>query len=134
MPGAQTSTWRDTEYLVTGTQKGFVGGTITDRGKDFKSCGVAVGLAVKNVNQSTSGLVTSVTEDTVGTDISFATGETYQIFKTTAYNTKIETHYEDKRAGHKVTNTSQTEKGVLVEDIDMDEYESNVFGPGQPEK
>jgi len=132
MPGAQAETWRDTGYLATGTQKGS-GTTITDRGKDFKSCGIRAGLAVKNTTAVTSGHVVSVTEDTVVTDIAFANGATYQIFKTATYNSKLATLYVDRRSAHKVTDPSQTEKGILVEDVDVDEYESHVFGPGQPE-
>jgi hypothetical protein len=133
MPGAQAVVWRDTYALATGTQKGS-GTTITDRGKDFKSCGVRAGLAVKNTTASTSGHVVSVTEDQIVTDIAFAAGATYEIYKTTTYDSKLATHYEDKRAGRKVVNPDQTENGVLIEDLDLDEHDKNVFGPGQPWK
>ncbi len=131
MPGANARVWRDDEYLATGTQKGS-GTTITDRGKDFRSCGVYPGLAVLNTTASTSGHVVSVTEDTVVTDIAFAAGATYEIYKTATYDGKIETHFEDKRAGHKVVEKAETDNGVLIEDVDLDENEKNVFGTGQP--
>jgi hypothetical protein len=125
--------WRDTAYLATGTQKGS-GTTITDRGRDFKSCGVFEGLAVKNTTAGTSGHVVSATEDVVVTDISFANGETYEIYKTATYNTKLATIYVDRRAGRKVTDPSQTVNGILVEDDDLDREDRNAWGPGQPER
>ena len=161
MAGARAVTWRDTEYLATGTHKGGASTTITDWGKDFRSCGVRAGLALRNptttssvlltsdtglpiLNESgdpiyvqtanviTYGHVVSVTEDTVVTDISFKNGDTYEIFKTTTYNSKLATHYEDKRAGHKVVDKDEVEQGILIEDLDLDEYTTKVFGPGQP--
>ncbi len=154
MPGAITEVWRDgmadtsitwegsshthqtDDFLITGTHKGGTSTTISDRGKDFKSCGVYAGLAVKNTTDSTTGTVSSavfsVTEDTVVTDITFHVGDVYKIYKTATYNSKIATIYLDRRAGRKVTDPSQTVDGILVEDEDLDEHTKNVFGPGQP--
>ena len=131
MPGAQAEIWRDTEYLAHGTQKGS-GTTITDWGKDFKSCGVYAGLVVKNITAGTSGHVVSVTEDTVVTDIAFAAGATYEVYKTATYNSKISISYVDRRAGRKVNDPSQTINGILVEDEDLDQHNRHIFGPGQP--
>lgn len=149
MPGAVTEKWTDgmaqtsitlegttrtehtRDFLATGTQKGS-GTTITDRGKDFKSCGVFASLAVANITGSTSGLVVSATEDEVVTNITFNSGDTYEIYKTTATGTKLTTFYVDRRSGRKVTDPSQTEDGILTEDVDLDEHEKNVWGPGQP--
>lgn len=160
MPGSQAVVWRDDHYLATGTQKGS-GTTITDRGKDFKSCGVRPGLAVKNCSTASLGVlmtetlqdiltedgqqiitqlaqgvvyghVVSVTEDTVVTDIPFYVNNVYEIFKTATYNSKISTHHEDRRAGHKITDPSQTYHGVLIEDVDLDENNKNAWGPSQP--
>ncbi len=162
MPGAQSEIWRDIEYLATGTQKGS-GTTITDRGKDFRSCGVRPGLAIKNItnnpgslittedglalmtedgkflvteafvsNTITTGLIISVTEDEVVTNIPFYKGDTYEIFKTSVYNSKLATIYVDRRAGRKVNDPSQTVNGILIEDQDLDEHTRHIFGPGQP--
>jgi len=133
MPGAQAETWRDTDYLATGTQKGS-GTTITDRGKDFRSCGIYPGLSVLNTTEDTDGHVVSVTEDTVVTDITFNNGDTYEIYKTATYNSKLTTFYIDRRAGRKVNDPNQTRAGILVEDEDLDEHNRHVFGPGQPER
>jgi len=156
MPGAITEVWRDgmadtsitwegsshthqtDDFLITGTHKGGTSTTISDRGKDFKSCGVYAGLAVKNTTDSTTGAVSSavfsVTEDTVVTDITFHVGDVYKIYKTATYDSKIATIYLDRRAGRKVTDPSQTVDGILVEDEDLDEHTKQVFGPGQPER
>lgn len=158
MPNAKAEIWRDgmadtsitwdgtththqtTDFLFAGTHKGSTSTTITDRGKDFKSCGVIDGLAVKNTTDSTTGSVGSatpvlsdITEDTVVTDITFHNGDTYKIYKTATYDSKIATIYVDKRAGRKVTDPSQTVSGILIEDQDLDEEERHIFGPGQPE-
>jgi len=82
---------------------------INDPGADFRSCGVQVGSAVRNITDGSSGLVTAVTEDTVTCTLSggahnmFYYGETYAIYCTSEYNSKISMMYTDKRFGHKVT-------------------------------
>jgi len=132
MSGGVAVIHRDTDYLVTGTQKGSSSTTITDRGKDFKSCGVTAGLAVYNDTASTTGSVTSCTEDQVVTDVTFATGATYRIFKTDEYNSKISTHFTDKRYGDKVTHREELINGLKPKDRDDDEETKNVFSSGQP--
>jgi hypothetical protein len=149
MPGAQSETWEDgmantsitwdgtththhtRDFLIAGTQKG-TGTTITDPGKQFKSCGTYASLAVRNITDSTSGHIVSVTEDAAVTDITFHVTDVYEIYKTTTYGSKLATVYVDRRAGQKVNDPSQTDHGILVEDVDLDENEKNVFGPGQP--
>jgi len=131
MSGGVAVVHRDTDYLSTGTQKGS-GTTITDSGRDFKSCGVVAGLAVKNDTASTSGHVVSVTENTVTTDIAFDSGATYRIFKTTTYNSVISRHYTDRRYGDKVTKKTELINGIKPEDRDYDEDRNKVFGPSQP--
>jgi len=132
MAGGVAVIHRDTDYLATGTQKGS-GVTITDSGKDFLSCGVYAGLAVKNDTAVTSGHVVSVTEDTVITDISFANGATYRIFKTATYDSVISKHYTDRRYGDKVTKRNELINGIKPDERDWDEDQRNVFGPNQPE-
>jgi hypothetical protein len=132
---------RDTEYLATGTHKGAASLTINDPGKDFKSCGVAVGLAVKNTTDGSAGLVTAVTENTVtctlagGSLNTFTSGDTYEIYKTGTYNSKISSIYVDKRSGRKASSPSElTESGLFPEDVDLDENNEKVFGPHQPSR
>ena len=134
-------THRDTDPLATGTHKGAASLTINDPGKNLKSCGVMVGLAVKNSTDVSAGLVTAVTEDAVtctlagGSLNTFTNGDTYEIYKTAAYNTLISSIYVDKRFGHKATTRDElTESNLFPEDVDLDENGENVFGPGQPRR
>jgi len=132
MTGGVVVVHRDTDYLSTGTHKGSTSVTITDIGKDFKSCGVYAALAVYNDTDSTNGLVVSVTENTVTTDITFHNGDTYIIYKTGTYNSVISKHYTDRRFGDKVTKKTELIDGIKPKDRDWDEHRKNVFGPGQP--
>lgn len=134
-------THRDTDALATGTHKGAASLTISDPGKDFKSCGVAVGLAVRNSTDVSAGLVTAVTENTVTCTLSggslntFTSGDTYAIYKTSAYNTKLSTIYVDKRYGRRaITRAELTKDNLFPDDVDLDENGENVFGPGQPRR
>ena len=131
MSGGVQVVHRDTDYLCTGTQKGS-GTTITDHGRDFKSCGVKAGLAVYNDTASTTGHVVSCTEDAVVTDVAFNLGATYRIFKTTTYNSVISKHFTDRRYGDKVTHQWELQDGLKQRDRDYDETHRHVFGPGQP--
>lgn len=139
MKGGTAEIHRDTEPLFTGTHKGASGGLVLrDGGQRFASLGVIVGLAIKNDTDGSSGLVTAVTDDTVtctlagGTHNTWSTGDTYNIYKTAAYNTKISTIYTDQIYGQKVTHPKELHKGYLVDDVDLDEERKNVFVPGQP--
>lgn len=114
--------------------------TIYDPGQDFKSCGVSVGVAIRNVTDGSSGLVTAVTEDTVtctlsgGTNNAFTYGDTYAIYCTATYNSIISTTHTDKRYGRKATDKNQLIGRLFPKDIDFDEYGEKVFSPGQPRK
>lgn len=139
MAGA-TETHRDIYPLFESTHKGASGGlTLRDPGACFKSCGALVGSAIYNETDASNGLITVVTEDEVtctlagGSLNTWSNGDTYQIYATSAYNTKISSIQTDRRAGHKVTNKSDlTDEGYLPEDVDLDQDDKNVFGPGQP--
>ncbi len=137
--GAAAEVHRDTDYLFTGTHKGASGTLIlSDNGKYFASLGVMVGLAIANDTDGSSGLVTAVADNTVtctlsgGTANTWTTGDTYYIYKTAAYNTKISTTYTDKIYGQKVTDPAQLYKGQLADDADLDIDHDHVWGPGQP--
>jgi len=131
----------DDEYLATGTHKGADGGLILrNKGADFKSCGITIGVAIQNDTDSSAGLVTAVTEDTVtctltgGTNNTWTNGDTYYIFKTAAEDTFISAIYADRRFGRKVVKGDiLTEKGFFPDDEDLDQDTNEVFGPGQPE-
>ncbi len=123
----------DTDPLADGTQKNPTGGsTILNGQQDFYSCGVRVGLAVRNTTTNTSGHVTAVTEDYVICDITFAYLDEYEIYKTTTYNSTISRTLTDKRYGFKTTDRAEMVDGLFPDDIDVDEHEHHVFGPGQP--
>jgi hypothetical protein len=125
----------DDEPLYTGKHVGATGTSILKQGADFKSCGVRAGLAVYNDTAGTHGLVVSVTEDAVVTTITFTNGNTFSIYKTSAKDTLISQISTDLRYGGKVERkTELNDLGLKPDDVDVDETERDVFGPGQPER
>lgn len=145
MSGYPTTHIDDVDYpLMTGTHDGADGAAILqDKGADFKSCGVDpdVGQLVKNTTDGSEGAVTAVTEDTItctlagGTNNTWSNGDTYAILKTGTEDTVLSTQYGDRRFGRKVTHEDQlTEDGYLLDDVDLDQDDDEVFGPGQPER
>ena len=132
----------DDEYLATGTHKGADGGLVlNNQGADFLSCGITIGVAIQNNDDSSAGLVTAVTEDTVtctlagGSNNTWTNGDTYYIFKTAAEDTFISSLNVDRRYGRKVVKGDiLTERGHFPEDVDLDENSEKVFGPNQPER
>jgi hypothetical protein len=137
MAGGVASTLRDTDPMFQGTHKGGTGLTLIDAA-DFWSCGASPGLAVYNVTDGSNGLIVSASESAVvttlagGTLNTWSAGDVYRIYKTGAYDSVISTHYEDRRYGHKVVNPSELVDGIKPDEIDVDEHERNVFGPGEP--
>ena len=129
--------------LMTGTHKGAdAASVLSDPGADFRSCGVDpnVGQLVLNDTDSSEGVVTAVTEDTVTVSLSggsndyWDNGDTYIILKTGTEDAVISSHWTDRRFGMKVTDPAQlNQEGVFPENADLDEYEDEVWGPGQPE-
>jgi hypothetical protein len=140
--GAVAEVHLDSEPLVQGTVQ--VGGTatFTDRRQEFRSCGVDPGLSLycENVMDGSAGTVTGADEHTVTCALSggsanvWAAGDAYKIYKTSTKDSEISKIWIDRRAGRKVTGKDRLEKGILPEDIDLDEYRDNIFGPGQPER
>ena len=59
-------------------------------------------------------------------------GDTYEIYLTDTEDSVISSIWTDKRFGRR-TDKTKLYKGLRKEDIDLDEYKKNVFGPGQPE-
>jgi hypothetical protein len=140
MSGGVAEVKRDTDYLVAGTYAGASGLTVRDSSKQFKSCGVVVGLAVRNTTDGSSGLITAVGEDyftctlSGGTNDAFTADDLYEIYMTSSYNSIKSRHYVDRRYGHKFVNPNDLIEGIKIDEIDVDEYESKVFGPDQPWK
>jgi len=130
MSGGVARLLRDTDPLIAGTQPGS-GYTITAP-KDFKSTGAVVGLAIKNITAGTSGHLTVVSETSITADISFALADEYEIYCTPTYNSVLGRWLEDRRFGHKTTNRAELTDGLFPDDIDVDENQRHVFGPGQP--
>ena len=136
MAGGTREVHRDSDYMATGTHKGAdSSASLWDKGKDFKSCGVAVGLAIYNTTQSTNGLVTAVTEDTVTDDTNtWDNGDTYETYKTAAKDGLISSIWTDVSRGWK-SDKRELQKGWRKEDLDIDRKKpGRVFGEGQPEK
>lgn len=130
---------KDDSPLFDGTHKGADSSTfLFDPGADFKSCGAMVGSVIYNDTSGAHGLITSVTEDTVEVTLSSGSynhwnkGDEYSIYATATKDGKISKIYTDKRYGRKVTEKKQLVGGLFPEDIDLDEYNDEVFGPGQP--
>jgi hypothetical protein len=105
--------------------------------QQFKSCGAAIGAAIRNVTQSTAGHITAVTETTVTSDnaVTWNRNDVCAIYITATAGSRISSIETDRRFGQKVTNKSElNEFGYKPEDTDIDETERNVWGEGQPEK
>lgn len=131
---------KDDDPFATGTHKGpDASADLIVRGADFKSCGVQVGVLIKNTTDGSSGETTAVTENSVsatlagGTDNAWDYDDEYEIYITDAENSLISSIYVDKRYGRKADREDMG-RNLLPEDEDLDEYIDHVFGPGQPER
>jgi hypothetical protein len=137
MAGGIAEVLKDTDPMFQGTHKGASGLTLIDQA-DFRSCGAMAGHAIYNVTDGSNGLIVSVTEGSVLTTLSGGVGnvwhnsDTYRIYKTATYGSTISTNYVDRRYGHKVVNQSDLVDGIKADELDVDEHERNIFGPGQP--
>ena len=132
MSGGVAVVQYDTDPLIQGTQRGPSGTTIIESGKDFYSCGARSGLALKNVSRGTSGNIISVNENQIVSDITFYNGDLYSIYITDTYNSKISRIFTDRRFGRKTDNPANLVNGLFPDDIDVDENQRHVFGPGEP--
>ncbi len=139
MSGGIAETLKDTDPMFQGTHKGANGLILVDRGADFFSCGASPGLAIYNVTDGSNGAILSVTEDSVVTTLVggvgnvWHSGDVYRIYKTAVYGSIISINYVDRRYGHKVVNPNELVDGIKADELDVDEYDRNIFGPGQPE-
>lgn len=137
----------DSEPLATGTQKGQAlyvstkGAWLYDPKADFRSCGVVVGAFIENETTGASGVINSVTEDTIwvhlsgGSATSFSTGDTYNIYKTDEKDSAISSIHTDRMYGRKIFKRSEVnERGHFPKDEDLDADRDHVFGPLQPER
>jgi hypothetical protein len=135
----------DDQPLFEGTHKGASSDILYDPGADFKSCGVTSTNYIENVTKGTNMNALSdqlVLEDKIMTKLDpfgvlprhWANGDTYKIYVTATKGSKISQIYTDKRYGRKVTEKKELVGGLFPADVDLDEYEDNIFGPGQPRK
>jgi len=154
MGGEIIETHLDSNPFATGTHNlaGTTTGTLVNPGADFKSCGVQAGVLIKNTTTGEDGLITAVREneidatgylkdandeiiydidgDPLTVDLDWNYGDTYEIYLTSTENSIITSRYTDKRYG---TRTKiPLDRGLFEDDVDVDEYERNVFGPDQP--
>lgn len=120
--------------VATGTHGGGDGaGYLYVKGAFFSDCGIQIGNPIYNLTQETDGLITAVTEFTITDDTnSWDNGDEYEVYAQTK-DSFISRMVIDKRFGRK-TNPADMENDIHKDDIDVDEYVDNVFGPGQPYK
>jgi hypothetical protein len=111
------------------------GAVLRKQGADFRSCGVLPGVVCYNVTAGTHGLITAVDENSVtATGVTWTAGDTFSIYATAAKDAVLGQIYTDLRFGRKAEKkVDLTETGYFPEDVDLDETERDVFGPGQPE-
>lgn len=108
--------------------------TLYNKGSDFLSCGVAIGMPIYNTTQDTDGLVTAVLEDSITDDTnSWDNGDSYEVYIQTK-DTIISSIYTDRLYGKKVVRGDiLTRRGFFPSDADIDEDVNEIFGEGQPE-
>ncbi len=144
MGGGAAETHKDDTPFATGTHKNATAAVLSDPGADFKSCGVATGVLIKNTTDGSSGTITAVTEDFVtgtlsgGTLNTWTAGDTYEIYITATEDSVISSIWTDLRYGRK-SDKIKLHRGLRAEDMDLDEFQEELpdprirpFGPGQP--
>ena len=136
-------THKDDDPFASGTHKGADGASVlSDRGANFATWGVVVGVAIHNTTQETDGLVTAVTDDTVTDDTNtWDNGDSYEIYNSAAKDTVISSIATDKSRGWKVTSPDELNaNGWFPEDADLGVDEDGhtltpqPFGPHQPSR
>jgi hypothetical protein len=152
MANATREIHRDDTAMFTGSHDGSNGATVLrDMGASFY-LGVSVGQYIENVTQGTSGYVLSYTDNTVtvsggevfplvfpivfgDSDITWNSGDTYNIYKTSTKNGVISSIWTDRSRGWKVSDQKELNKeGWRPEDWDIDDRgRRKVFSPGYPE-
>lgn len=70
-------------------------------------------------------------DDVVGGEVN---PDEYVILKTDEEDSVISTIYTDRRFGQKALSKDQLVDGLFPEDIDLDQNNDHVWGPGQPQK
>jgi hypothetical protein len=122
--------------IAIGTHNRGSGATsLIEPGADFKSCGIAIGMPIFNITQDTNGLITIVTENSITDDTNtWDEDDEYEIYVTTK-NAFISSQVVDKRFGRR-TDPKEMIDNLRPEDTDLDEDDENedIFGPGQPER
>ena len=117
----------DDDPLFTGTHDGSDSSfDLSDLGALFKSLGATVGVYCENETQSSGGLITAVTDDTVtvaGT--TWDNGDTYNIYKTATKDSVISTTGVDVSRGWKA-DRGELVSGWRSEDVDLDDHRQLV--------
>jgi len=141
MSGGRVEVHKDDYPIFAGKHKRTPNSaSLIDPGADFKSSGAEVGSLIKNTTDGSEGAITSVSEDQIGvtltggTDNDWDVDDEYEIYITDTEDSIISTIWTDKRFGGKVTKKSELHRGLKPEDIDLDEWTNNVWGPGQPSR
>lgn len=125
----------DSTPLATGTHDGSdASATLNHHGAMFKTFGVRTGVFCENETQSTSGLITAVTDTAVTVaGVTWDYGDTYNIYITATKDSKISSYVVDVSAGWR-SDPKELVRGWRKEDLDLDDHgRYKVFGPGQPE-
>jgi hypothetical protein len=109
-------------------------------GHDFRSCGVTPGQAITNDTDGSAGVIVTVAEDELtctlegGSRANWAAGDQFSIYASSLYGMKISTIWTDRRFGRKVMGNDILIDGLIPDDVDLDELNENIFGPGQPKR
>ena len=121
--------------MATGTHKrGSGSASLVNPGKNFKSCGIRIGMPIFNLTQVTDGLVTAVTEDSVTDDTNtWDTDDEYEIYAQEK-DSAVSSIVIDKRYGRKTNPKLMIDEELRPEDRDLDEDGEDVFGPNQPSR
>ncbi len=134
----------DDEPLITGTHYGSNGAAaLYDPNALFQTVGVdgELSQAIYNDTQVTNGNVTSATDTTVESDITWNNGDTYSIYKTSTKDSFISRIGVDRSRGWKTTERSELNiYGWFPEDVDIDKnIQGNIlprrerpFSPNSP--
>lgn len=154
MPGGTRHSHTDSDPLFQGAHDGGNGSNaLQSIGAMFFSLGVVEGLAIENVTTGETGNVTSCTDDRVYTstgesgsgfpltfdfeltgdeEITWNTGDTYKIYKTSTKDSDLSYEWTDVSRGW-AEYPKNLHGGWREEDLDLDDHGTiEIFGPGQP--
>lgn len=138
MGGGRLEVHRDSDYLATGTHRGANGTTLIDPTANFSVFVAQTGLYIENVTTGEHSTILALNdlEITTTDGITWNSGDTYKIYKTSSKNSLISKEWTDSSRGWKSDKRDLVD-GWLPEDIDIDRDNDGgrkkVFGRNQPE-